>query len=609
MSDSATPLMEPPVAPAPSALPTIAPTSPTWRTLVVPAAVSGGLLWLCHFPVAWGWLGWVALVPLLSLVRSPASGWRVALAGYVGGLAFFVPALKWMPAADPRMYLTWALMAAYCSLYVPLAIRLLCVLERRVRLPLVVGVPVVWTALEFLRAHFGSGFAWYFLGHTQHNWLPVIQVSDLAGAYAVTFLVAAVNALGFEALYRLPGWRQRLALSGRPVGRLRWQAAGVLVLLTACLNYGVLRLRQAAFTPGPRLALVQPSMPQGTRNGTESASEAARQAAAQSMGEDFARLNALAVSLRPDLIVFPETSHPEEWAELAAEYPADWRAHNLVRWNGPMMADVRAGRIATLLGLNRSVMRIEGDHVRREARYNSALLLDAEGRPAGLYDKMHRVPMGEYVPLRDAIPFLKNFAPYDFDYEVRKGEAFTHFTLGESRFGVVICFEDTDPELPREYVKPEGEGPVDFLLNISNDGWFDGTEEHEEHLAISRFRAVECRRSLCRAVNMGISAVIDGDGRVLRPDVVGPAADGPQSQGHVWEVSENASLSELPVGRWKEFKKVPGAVLARVPLDHRTSLYARWGDWLPWTCWLTLGTLLAWALVRRTNATGIVACP
>ena len=57
----------------------------------------------------------------------------------------------------------------------------------------------------------------------------------------------------------------------------------------------------------------------------------------------------------------------------------------------------------------------------------------------------------------------------------------------------------------------------DFLVNISNDGWFNGSCEHEEHLAICRFRAVECRRSIARAVNMGISTVIDGNGRVRWP--------------------------------------------------------------------------------------------
>src|SRR5207248_3317301 len=81
-----------------------------------------------------------------------------------------------------------------------------------------------------------------------------------------------------------------------------------------------------------------------------------------------------------------------------------------------------------------------------------------------------------------------------------------------SHFGVLICFDDSDADLARQYVRTDSDGaPVDFLLNISNDGWFDGTSEHDEHLAVCRFRAVECRRSLARAVNMGISAVIDAN--------------------------------------------------------------------------------------------------
>src|SRR5262249_51049995 len=101
------------------------------------------------------------------------------------------------------------------------------------------------------------------------------------------------------------------------------------------------------------------------------------------------------------------------------------------------------------------------------------------------------------------------------------GQEFTRFWLSDSAteknysFGVLICYEDTDPELARPHV--QGRGPADFLLNISNDGWFDGTSEHDEHLAICRFRAVECRRSVARSVNMGISAVIDSNGRVLEP--------------------------------------------------------------------------------------------
>src|SRR5207253_5480434 len=158
----------------------------------------------------------------------------------------------------------------------------------------------------------------------------------------------------------------------------------------------------------------------------------------------------------------------------------------------------------------------------------------------------------------------------DFDYSLSPGESFTRFTLDGYHFGVVICYEDTDPYLARQYVRPGSAAPtVDFLLNISNDGWFDDTSEHEQHLAICRFRAIECRRAVARAVNMGISAVIDGNGRVIA----------------------------LPGPSWSASKKIAAVLTAAIPLDQRTSIYARWGDWLPWSCWVAIGMGVIWTIV------------
>lgn len=150
---------------------------------------------------------------------------------------------------------------------------------------------------------------------------------------------------------------------------------------------------------------------------------------------------------------------------------------------------------------------------------------------------------------------------------------------------------------------------MDFLVNVSNDGWFNGTAEHEEHLAVCRFRAVECRRSVLRAVNMGVSAVIDPNGRVLAPKLLAtgnfpPSAseegteesDPNRETFQIWEVPAEGAEA-LPPGRWQEFKKVAGVLTAVVPVDRRTSLYAAWGDWLPWACWLVLGAGLLGGIV------------
>jgi apolipoprotein N-acyltransferase len=589
--------------------------------------VTALLLWLSYFPAAQGWLGWVALVPLLTLVRSPARPRWAYLSAWLGGLAFFGASLQWLRVADWRMMcFAWPGLALYCSFYFPLALFFLRFLDRRTRLPLPLTLPAVWTALEFCRSTLGGGFSWYLLGYAQHDFLPVIQIADLTGVYGVSFLVAAVNGLLFEVLYGRRWFRRLFAGPDAPPrgGRVALLVQGVAVvsLLLAALAYGEWRLRQDAFAPGPRLALLQGNVPQQIRNDINRADV---------MAGHFIDLCDLAKDQQPDLIVWPETSLPGLWQEVAADVPPgtappEWKAreedsHDLAaevkkRWGGNV-----------LLGRDAAVYEADG----RTRKYNSAVLIDRDGRPAGRYGKIHCVPFGEYVPLRDVLPIMEKLAPYDdADYSVCPGRDTTHFPLdagakGGYTFGVVICYEDADPERARPYAGGDGRPPVDFLLNISNDGWFDGTCEHDQHLAICRFRAVECRRSVARAVNMGISAVIDGNGRVLRPHPVegGPTWEGrttplpddspearaekrrraelfPDEHGPaLWAAA--AGGEELPVSEWAKYKKVAGVLLADVPLDRRESLYARWGDWLPWACWAALAGCVLFALVRRVK--------
>src|SRR5438874_12369298 len=100
------------------------------------ALLSAGLLWAGHFPLALGQLAWFALVPLLTLVRSPARPRSVYLAAWLGGLALYLPAMQWIRVADPAMYFAWVGLALYCSLYFPLTVALLRRLDRTTGLPL-----------------------------------------------------------------------------------------------------------------------------------------------------------------------------------------------------------------------------------------------------------------------------------------------------------------------------------------------------------------------------------------------------------------------------------------------------------------------------------------
>jgi apolipoprotein N-acyltransferase len=600
---------------------------PRVRLLLLAALTTAGLLWLCYFPVDCGWLAWFALVPFLALVRSTARPRWVYLCAWVGGLAFYFPALQWMRVADPRMYITWMFVAVTCSLYFPIALRIIRFLDRRTALPLVLTLPVVWTALEYFRGWFLTGFSWYLLGHTQHDFLPIIQFADLTGAYGVTFLVAAVNAVLFEALYRWEWFRVRFAgidaPPPRPLKTTLIQTGAVAAMVIAAISYGEWRLAQDDFPIGPRIALVQGSVPQQIRNDQVNMSnvEAAH----------FIALCDLAAAQKPDLIVWPETSFPEEWYETAGDAPArlpeDWNL-NIKKCRSQCREAARQWGTKILLGLNSSVFEADG----HTHRYNSALLIDRDGNALGRYDKIHCIPFGEYVPLRDEFPWMQKFAPYDdYEYSVSPGRAETRFTLGQGTdrpytFGVVICYEDTDAVRAIPYAGGDGGAPVDFLLNISNDGWFSGTSEHDEHLAICRFRAIECRRSIARAVNMGISALIDGNGRVVAPRPVAGTEwnddrvrkllqsrfgglTAPERElavslfpdddkAAMWLASPSRGAAGLPTTRWADYKKVPGVLLADVPIDNRFSLYALWGDWLPWSCWTLIGAGLVLAWVR-----------
>jgi apolipoprotein N-acyltransferase len=618
--------------PAPTAVaPTPAPTPPAgpprfrvW-TLLLAALTTASLLWLSYFPVDCGWLAWFALVPLLVLVRTTVRARVVYLAAWLGGLAFYFPALQWLRVADPRMYITWIGLAVYCSLYFPLGLFFVRFLDRRTPLPLALTLPAVWTALEFLRSWFATGFSWYLLGHTQHDYLPLIQFADLTGAYGVTFLVAAVNAVLFEALYRWDWFRTPFAGPSAPaprrLGVLLTQAGVAAAALAAAVGYGEWRLGQDAFTPGPRIALIQGSVPQQIRNN-----------AAGLMEPHFCALCDLASVQNPQLIVWPESSFPKGWVDAsrldaagrkAAGVPDDWEE----RQRSALDA---VGRWKTNMLLATDTITPDAAGLARVA--NSALQLDADNRVHGRYDKIHCVPFGEYVPFRDWLPWMKYFAPYDFDYSVTPGSDAVRFSMEADpnrrfTFGVAICYEDTDPDRTRPYAGGDGKPPVDFLLNISNDGWFDGTSEHDEHLAICRFRAIECRRSVGRAVNMGVSAVIDGEGRVLAPRPVEgmewnravvrttiegrinalPDADERKASlklfptspmPAVWLATPSPAGESLPPARWGSFKKAPFVLLADVPIDHRISLYALWGDWLAWGCWALLAVGVVLAVLR-----------
>ncbi|MBI2807394.1 MAG: apolipoprotein N-acyltransferase [Planctomycetes bacterium] len=587
---------------------------------VAAAASSSVLLWLCFHPIAWGFLGWIALAPFLVLVRAQVRPTVVYGLAFLCGLGFFIPVLSWMRVADRSMVGGWLALSVYCALYFPAALFCVRCLERW-RVPLVVSFPLTWVALEYFRSFFLTGFAWYYLAHTQHDFLSMIQITDLGGIYLVTWIVAAVNALVFDSAYQFPEVRQwfhqrqleayrtyaSIDLFNRGVlaewlfrRNLIFEAAALGALLIGVYWYGEIRLRQNQFRAGPVVCLLQSNLDQRLRENAAEQEDPGQ--AAESVRKHFTLLCMRAAfnhQTPPDLLIWPETSFPRPWYEVSPKLPLDqvppaWRDAEVDMRDTLEKFAAAYTRVPHLLGINSRQLDEHG--VPRQ--FNSALLLGAEGRIEGKFDKVHRLPFGEYIPLKNWFPFLSWLTPYEGDFGIQKGEKLTRFKLGDHHFGVLICFEDTDPFLARQYVEQTKDGPpVDFLVNMSNDGWFDGSAEHEAHLAVCRFRAIETRRAMVRAVNMGISAVIDSNGRILK------AREVPDTQPTVWMVSpDRFGYPELPTSEWGQFKKKAGVLKAVVPIDNRASLYVATGDVLPMGCWAILLGGGGWSLIRRRRS-------
>jgi len=191
----------------------------------------------------------------------------------------------------------------------------------------------------------------------------------------------------------------------------------------------------------------------------------------------------------PGLIVWPETAFP---SYFPSGTELDDRLGDITR------------EANTYLLLGSLSYKKKGKEIKI---YNSAYLFSPGRHILGRYDKIHLVPLGEYVPLSTHFPFFNSLAGIG---NITPGEEAVIFKLPRGKFGVLICFEVIFPELCRKFVR-EG---ADFMVTITNDAWFGKTSAPYQHLAQATFRSIENRIWLVRAANTGVSAFVDPWGRI-----------------------------------------------------------------------------------------------
>ena len=533
---------------------------------VAMAVVSGTLLWLSFPPAEWSWAAWVALVPLFLLIPSGRSRASIYLGSWLGGFVFWVLSIHWIWWTDESAWAGWLVMALALSLWWPGFLLLARFATRTLRLPIMLAAPVLWVALEYLRAYVLTGFPWYYLAHSQYRQIYLTQIADFSGALGLSFLIAMANAFVVELATR-PLFRPG-AVGSSWVHFDRGMKARVIVMavgLLGTLGYGVFRVSTASFRPGPRVALIQSGEFQSTDPSTR------KSAASLRVIYEMLALRAAALKPRPDLIVWPETSYPYGFVKIDPKLTAEgldrqvkaldpeyvgsfWKTRS-ADIAADLAALVATVRVPMMIGTTTHDFNASG-----YSRFNSAILMQA-GRAMQSYHKIHLVPFGEYVPMLEVLPWLIKLTPFSGNpHFLDRGTDLAWFDLGPYRLAAAICFEDTIPQVVRRFFSeaPGGRKP-DLLVNLSNDGWFGLTSLHEMHLAISTFRCIENRVPLARAVNTGVSAMIDGNGRIVR------------------------SLAKTTVD----------VLVAEAPLDDRVSLYSSWGDWLGQLCGAaTIGLVL-----------------
>jgi apolipoprotein N-acyltransferase len=214
--------------------------------------------------------------------------------------------------------------------------------------------------------------------------------------------------------------------------------------------------------------------------------------------------------------------------------------------------------------------------------FNAAAFVRPDLGYIGRYDKIHRVIFGEYIPLRDVFPWLHQLTPFGAGFGIDAGNEYRSFEYGDYSIVPMICFEDTVPHLVRRMAaqKDSSGQSCDVLVNLTNDAWFRGSSELDQHLITSAFRCVETRMPLVRAVNGGISAFIDGNGEIRDPATILMMKE--PLEGVVPQLSEVKGLRDEATGHWR--RQFSGIVFGEVPLDPRESLYVRYGDWFAGLC-------------------------
>jgi apolipoprotein N-acyltransferase len=482
---------------------------------------------------------------LVFLVDGAAAGrfggvGAAAIAGWWFGFGYFLAGLYWVGYAflvDADKF-AWLLpiavtaLPAGMALYTAFGLALARFLWMRGAFR-VLTLAATLTIAEWLRGHVVSGFPWNAFGYALTGPLVLAQTSALIGLWGMTFLAVFIFASP-AVLADHPGDTPRRFLA---------PLAGIAILV-ALAAYGTMRLAQhpTSFISGVRLRIMQPNLSQDERF---------NYGAKQTVMRRYLALS--------DRATGPETSGVKHvthliWPESAFPFYLAREADALAQ-----IASLLSRHTVLITGAVRAAAMAPSGAVRA---YNSVYVFDRDGSISGIYDKVHLVPFGEYLPFTDFLESLGLISLTKMPGGFIAGDRRRLMTVpGAPSMLPLICYEVIFPD----QAVPSGERPG-WLLNLTNDGWFGISTGPHQHFQQARVLAIAEGLPLVRAANTGISAVVDPLGRIIK---------------------------ELPLG-------TEGVVDSGLPLPLASTPYAQWGDYLAYA--LVAAALVLGIARRRRKA-------
>jgi apolipoprotein N-acyltransferase len=461
------------------------------RTLAdIGLALGSGLLTALAFPkFNLAFLAWVSLIPLFDIIFR-SSPKRSFWFGLLAGLSFYGLLLYWIPAV-PAHYgglspafslLVDIVLVLFLSLFWGVGSLILSKVSGRWPVIGFIVAPFIWVAQEYAVTYIFTGFPWGLLGYSQHANLWLIQAATVAGVYGVSWIL-----IFFQSSFTFSFRR-----------KLRTPFAVGLAVLVLAHTAGLISMGR----PQPASDSFQAAVVQGNVS-SDIAWDKVPASFVQGLFEKHLDLTRRAAKEGAQLIIWPEFSVPLCFScsdPLALSFK-----HKLLNY-------VKQTGRTLLIGTSEVSLQEE-----KTEYYNAALGLQPD-LPITEYHKMHLVPFGEYTPFPGLFGFVKHMT--QAIGEVTPGLNTTLHSFGQLRFGSPICYEIIFPDLVRRFVK----NGADFLVTITNDGWYGPTSAPHQHFAIAVFRAVENRRFLLRAATTGVSGIIDPWGRVVQKSKIMTAA-------------------------------------------------------------------------------------